>query len=240
MSEREPIGVDERALDDAALEALAEAHAVEPPRALRAGLLAAARAEARAGLLARSRRRWRAVGSMAAVLVLALTGLLGRQTQQTTARSVQLAALAADYDALERGLAAQDRRLVSLQETLDTQTHVLRVLDGPQLRSASLAPTEGRGGRARVLLDAASGEAAVMLSGVAPLEAGKIYELWAIRGARAPEPAGLLAVAAGTPTVLRVAPIPAPGEVSAFAISIEPAGGSPSPTGPVVLGGAVG
>jgi anti-sigma-K factor RskA len=240
MREREPIGVDETPLDDLALEALAEAHATRPPAALREAILAAARADAQARVLARSRRRWRAVGSIAAVLGLVLAGMLARGMQRLTATGAQLTALSRDFAALEGRLAAERTRMVSLQEIIDAQVGFLRVLDGVQLRSASLAPTEGRPGRARVLLDAESGEAAVVLAGVPPLEPGKTYELWAIRGNNAPEPAGLLAVADASGAALHVAPIKAPSEVTAFAVSIEPAGGSPSPTGPVVLAGTVG
>ena len=240
MRENELIGVEEQMLDDLALEALAEAHAARPPATLRGAILAAARAEAQASALARSRRRWRVVGTIAATVALVLGGLLGRSMQRLGATAEQLAALSTDFAALEGQLASERRRLVSLQEAVDSQAKFLRVLDGVQLRSASLAPTEGRGGRARVLLDAESGEAAVVLAGVPVLEPGKTYELWAIRGSKAPEPAGLLAVADATGAALHVAPLKAPGEVTAFAISIEPAGGSPSPTGPVVLVGGVG
>jgi anti-sigma-K factor RskA len=246
MRENEPIGVEERELDDLTLEALAEAHAVRPPKALRGAVLAAARAEAQASALARSRRRWRVVGAVAATAVLVMAGLLGRATQrlgttsqQLAAKTQQLAALSNDFAALEGQLASERRRLVSLQEAVESQAQFLRVLDGVRLRSASLAPTEGRPGRARVLLDVDSGEAAVVLAGVPALEPGKTYELWAIRGTKAPEPAGLLGVADAGGAALRVEPLKAPGEVTAFAVSIEPAGGSPSPTGPVVLVGGV-
>jgi anti-sigma-K factor RskA len=203
-------------------------------------LLAAVRAEARAGSLVRSRRRWRVVGAVAAATVLALVGVAGRESRRAELAAAQLTELSSDYATLERRLAEQGHRLVSLEDALATQTQIMRILDGPQLRAASLAPSEGRAGRGRVLLDVASGEAAVVLTDVPALAPGQTYELWAIRGNKAPEPAGLLGPAAGTRTALRVAPIPAAGEVSAFAVSIEPAAGSPSPTGPVVLVGAVG
>jgi anti-sigma-K factor RskA len=240
MRENEPIGVDDRGLDDLALEALAEAHAVRPPGALRGSILAAARAEAEAGALVRSRRRWRVVGAVAASALVALSGLLARSTRRLEATGRQLASLSADFAHLEGQLASERRRLVSLQEAVDAQAQFLRVLDGVQLRSASLAPTEGRPGRARVLLDTDTGEAAVVLAGVPVLDPGKTYELWAIRGTKAPEPAGLLPVADPSGVALYVPPIPKPGDVTAFAISIEPAGGSPSPTGPVVLVGGMG
>src|SRR5262245_59919963 len=126
MREHEPIGVDETPLDDLALEALAEAHATRPPAALRAAILTAVRADAQASAVARSRTRWRAVGSIAAVLALVLGGLLARGAQRLTATGAQLSALSRDFAALEGQLAAERTRLVSLQETVDAQAQFLR------------------------------------------------------------------------------------------------------------------
>ena len=66
-------------------------------------------------------------------------------------------------------------------------------------------------------------------------------ELWAVRGEAAPEPAGLLTRIGPDLVMARMTTLPRPHEVTAFAVSIEPAGGSPkpTPTGPVVLAGAV-
>jgi anti-sigma-K factor RskA len=239
MRDDEPIGVDERELDDMALEALAESHATAPPRALRARLLETARAEARAARTARALGRWRIVGAVAATVALVTTGLLAREAQHGAAQATALAELAAANASLERRLDDQGRTLVGLREALDAQGQVLRVLGGPRTLSASLAPKEGYAGSGRVLVDAESGEAAIVLAGLPAAAAGTTYELWAIRGDRPPEPAGLLAVGAGPTTAARIAPVRAPGEVAAFALSIEPAGGSQSPSGPIVLVGKV-
>ena len=66
-----------------------------------------------------------------------------------------------------------------------------------------------------------------------------MYELWAIRGQNPPEPAGLLAVVSEQAVATKVATVERPGEVTAFAVSVEPTGGSTSPTGPIVLVGPV-
>jgi anti-sigma-K factor RskA len=90
-----------------------------------------------------------------------------------------------------------------------------------------------------VIVDPTSGEAAVVLAGLGPAPAGRVYELWAIRGERPPEPAGLVSGEGAGPIAARGARVERPGEVTAFAVSIEPAGGSQTPTGPIVLAGAV-
>jgi len=236
MPDEPTIGVDERDLDDAALEALAAIHATAPPPGARERLLARAAREAAA---ARALRRWRLGAALAATLALALAGLLARGVRLGGDRAAEMAALQAANATLYARIDAQGRRLAALQEAFAAQAQVLRVLSGPRTLVASLAPTEGGPGRGRVLVDEASGETAVVLTGVRPPAAGTVYELWAIRGERAPEPAGLLAVGAEETVALRAAPLERPREVTAFAVSVEPEGGSPAPTGPIVLAGAV-
>src|SRR5207253_135478 len=103
------------------------------------------------------------------------------------------------------------------------QAEVRRVIGAPRTLSASLAPKEGIAGSARVLVDAASGESVIVVSGLAPAPEGKTYELWALRGDRPPEPAGLFAVGTEGSIARRSARVERPGEVTAFAVSIEPA-----------------
>lgn len=240
MREHEPIGVDERALDDAALEALAEAHARRPPGTLRERLLATAASEVRVRRSAGALARWRMVGTIAATVAIAMTGLLAREMRRAGSQAETLAGLAAANAGLERRLDEQDRTLVSLREALAAQTEILRVVGGPHTLTAQLAPQQGFTGSGRVLVDAQTGDAHIVLAGLPPPGAGKTYELWTIRGDEPPQPAGLLPVGDGsTPVAARLERVKTPGEVAAFAVSIEPAAGSTSPTGPIVLVGKV-
>jgi anti-sigma-K factor RskA len=233
------IGVDERVLDDDALEALAEAYATAPPPALRQRLLAAARRADTGASMRGAVVRWRVVGTVAAGIALALGGLLARSAQQTAMREDQLAALARENQALGERVAAQERTVAGLRDSLAAQATVLRVLGGPRTLSASLAPQGGAAGSGRIVVDSGSGETAIVVAGLPALPQGKTYELWAIRGANPPEPAGLFTITGDRPAALRADTIARPAEVTAFAVSIEPAGGSTSPTGAVVLAGPV-
>src|SRR5512143_3001390 len=239
MRDDEPIGVDERELDDFALEALAEAHAATPPSRLRERLVGAVEHDGVAARTRRSLGRWRLVGTIAATVALVSTGLLVRERARSeaqlatlTSQSAALTALATAKDDLERRVADQGKMLVGLREALDAQGQMLRVLSGPRTLTASLAPKEGFTGSGRVLVDADTGEAHVVLAGLPSPGPGKTYELWAIRGDRPPEPAGLVTVGTTPATAARVERVAAPSEVAAFAVSIEPAAGSTSPTGP--------
>jgi anti-sigma-K factor RskA len=77
------------------------------------------------------------------------------------------------------------------------------------------------------LLVGPSGEAVLAARRLPPLAAGTIYELWVIAGGRA-RPAGLF----GGPLATLSRRVPRGATV---AVSVEPAGGSSRPTGPLVL-----
>jgi anti-sigma-K factor RskA len=239
MRDDETIGVEERELDDLALEALAEAHAEAPPARLRRRLVDAVGTGTAGARTRRALGRWRLVGAIAASVAVVMTGLYARERQRVDAQSLAMAELARSRETLAARLDEQGKTLVGLREAVEAQAQMLRVLSGPRTLTASLAPKEGFAGSGRVLVDAETGEAHVVLAGLPSPGAGKIYELWAIRGDRPPEPAGLITLAEAPATAARVARIGTPTEVAAFAISIEPAGGSTSPTGPIVLVGKV-
>lgn len=63
---------------------------------------------------------------------------------------------------------------------------------------------------------------------------GKAYELWTI-GDAAPQQAGVFQVDAQGRGSHRVAPVEGGKPVKVFAVTLEPAGGVPAPTGPMVL-----
>lgn len=232
------IGVDERELDDAALEALAAAHATAPPARLRARLLGQVRADAeRVAGAQRALARWRVATALAATVALVLGWQLVRQMDRAGRQFDELQALARGSAEMTARLTEQERTLAGLRESLAAQAQVLRVLAGPRTVTAALAPTpDGGQATGRVVVDPGSGETAVVLAGLKPPPPGHVYELWAIRGERPPEPAGLLPGGGGAVSGARVEH---PDEVTAFAVSLEPAGGSKTPTGPIVLVGPV-
>jgi anti-sigma-K factor RskA len=239
MGDERAIGVEERDLDDAALEALADAVAAPPPAGLRARVVEGVRRDAERTRLAVRLRRWRAGGLAAAAAAAGFALLLANASLRTREQAIALDNLAASHEALVARLERQERELGVLGEALASQSETLRILAGPRLLSASLFPQAGRAGSARVLVDADSGSLAIVGSDLGPPGEGKVYELWAIRGEAAPEPAGLIERGGEPAFAQRLEALPDPRSVSAFAVSIEPAGGSPAPTGPIVLVGAV-
>jgi hypothetical protein len=239
MTPEPVIGVDDLELDDAALEALAEAYAEPAPARLRArvvGMIEREREQQRSGSRV---RRARVVGAIAAGVALVSAGLLGRELRHGRQQSAEMTELARQNSALAARIDEQGRVVAGLQDALDAQAQVLRLVGGPRILTATLTPSGGGAGAGRVLVDTASGDAAIVVSGLVPAAEGKIYELWAIRGKKAPEPAGLIRIVDDRGGAVRLPIIARPSEVTAFAVSIEPRGGSAAPTGPIVLVGPV-
>ncbi len=77
------------------------------------------------------------------------------------------------------------------------------------------------------------------LSGATALKSGKDYQLWAVDPAsKDPISAGVVKIDAKGHAKLVFKPEAAVSHAAAFAISVEPAGGSPKKTGPIVFVGA--
>ncbi len=92
-------------------------------------------------------------------------------------------------------------------------------------------------GQARMLYNARMG-LGVYSGQIAPAPSGKSYQLWLVPSSGAPVDAGLVdSNQQNGAVVVRLAPGLAP---KAFAVTLEPRGGRPQPTGPMVLLGAAG
>ena len=133
--------------------------------------------------------------------------------QASVAREECSAALA---QLTERGLLARD---------------AVSLLEHPATRLAPMKPVAAQPYRATALYNPETKQAAVISSTITPV-ADKDYELWVIaRGDPTPQPAGFLrfdasGVAIGSFDAARLADV----RPVAFAISLEPLGGGPTPT----------
>jgi hypothetical protein len=103
-------------------------------------------------------------------------------------------------------------------------------------RLAGLAPAPK--GSAYVVWSASRSEGLLIASGLPSTPEGKTYELWRIALA-APVPAGVFAARSDGTAFLRLPAFEAARTVKSFAVTLEPAGGVPAPTGPMVLSGPV-
>ena len=91
---------------------------------------------------------------------------------------------------------------------------------------------------ARVVYAASTGKLLLTASNLHPLPAGKVYELWILQpGGKKPLPAGTFAPdSAGNATMI-LADAPPDLPVQGFGVTVENAGGSDTPTLPIVLSG---
>ncbi len=176
------------------------------------------------------RRPWATYLAAAAALVLGL-GLLVVRWQRDRARvaaaeaSAEAKRLEAELSVTQRDLAeaAAFRALVQRPGSLVTT-----------LAGLAAAPKA----RARVVFDPVTREAILVASGLDPAPEGKAYEAWVIAGG-APVPIGLFRPDAQGGAVVRLPRVEATGSAKTFAVTLEPEVGTPSPTGPMVLAGAV-
>ena len=156
------------------------------------------------------------------------------------------AALLALVTALEWTQAARLRgelesnrlRLADLERRLADESRWSEVLNAPAAKVVYLAPT-GKGSselRARATYDPVSRRAVVVFENVRAPQ-GSDYQLWAIVGG-APASLGVVKADAAGHAMMRLENLGEPKLLAAFAISLEPAGGSPNPnapSGPVVM-----
>jgi anti-sigma-K factor RskA len=209
-----------------------------PPPRVRQALMARvrsidARAEAEARVRARSRSwaafRWVASVAVAAGLIAAVVG--GYVSSRYEAR---LGQMARDAAALRERLDQMAREAVTLGEQMAEQRQILALLHDPATRVvalAGLAPSPRAQAR-MIWHDQAGGM--LLAAGLPPVPADKTYELWAIAAGK-PIPAGLFTVDPEGKGKLQVMPLPGTPKVDVFAVTLEPAGGVPAPTGQMYL-----
>lgn len=133
--------------------------------------------------------------------------------------------------------AAADARVVSLEAQVRANQERLDVLNASDVVRIDLAAQpDAPGASARVFMSAKRGMV-LTADNLPALAAGKTYQLWVVTK-QAPVSIGVFGVGADG-SVTGVMPIGADAALNpvAVAVTIEPAGGVPAPTGPKVLVG---
>jgi anti-sigma-K factor RskA len=213
-------------LELAATSLAATVPAVAPPGDLRGRILAslgparvsAPAPPARVGV-------WRvlaAAAALAAVLVGVDDARLRRQREDLRSLSAQLAG-----------------KLQSAETELAQRVLRARVLESDDVRMLTLG---GQGpqpkAQGRVFWSARARRGVLVAGNLAPLPPDRQYELWVFQKGK-PIAAGVFDVDAEGRVAFESKDFPEP-EAQNFAVTIEPRGGVPAPTGPIVLVGAQG
>jgi hypothetical protein len=147
-----------------------------------------------------------------------------------------LAKRAASIEAERHELQRLERVMATLHSERD---ETLRLLSAPQVRLVrltGLAPSPGA--NAQLLWNPATRRGALLTSGLPQIPGNRVYELWAITGNES-VPAGLFEVDEGGHAFLKLPPLPRLRRVDKFAVTDEPAGGVPKPTGQMHLLGSL-
>ena len=208
---------------------------VRPSLALRQRVLT--RQEKQSATSAAPRKPWGASLAVAAALLLGI-GLLVVRAQRDTAR---VAAVDARREAAEaRAEAARvAAELLVTRRDLGEAVAFRALVQRPESRVTTLAGLAfAPKARARVIFDPTTREAVLVASGLAPAPEGKAYEAWVI-ATGAPVAAGVFRPDPQGRAVLKLPIVEATAAARTFAVTIEPEGGMPAPTGPMVLAGAV-
>lgn len=207
---------------DAALLALSAAGPAAPARS-RERFLAAMAGEPHLRTVRRRRPFFELVPILAAAMLVLICILLWRENVQVR-RRLQYAQSTIQQNRAE---SEQARELLALLHDPAAQRVTLTAANArPQpYGNAVYEPRRGR---------------LVFLAGnLAPLPAGKAYQLWLIpAGGKPPMPAGLFKPDARGQAMVMPPPLPPGTEAKAFAVTVEPENGSSTPTMPIQMMGA--
>jgi anti-sigma-K factor RskA len=192
-----------------------------PPPHARARLMSAIAREPRTITFTRRRLQWWALAPLAAAVALAIFSIsLWRRN-----------------DALRRDLAQLFVQLRQERTEIERAKEVLAVLTAPDavrvtLRTANANPRP----QGNAIYVARTGSLVFLASDFAAAPPEKAYELWLLPASgAAPIPAGIFKPDARGSASLLIPPLPKGVQAKAFAVTIEPEGGSTTPTMPIVL-----
>jgi anti-sigma-K factor RskA len=239
----------------AVVDALAQTVApLEPSPALRARLLARAAAEGaarpaapRAPLRARRGARLAAAAALAASILVAvflglevrdLRGALAGARGSVARLEAALAEASGERARLAEQLEGASSERARLAERLAAADRTLADLTSRETRTVALAGTEqAPAAAARAFLDPGTRRLVLVVYELPPPPPGRSYQLWVIVGGE-PVSAGVFEVDAAGGTRYETAEVPAIEGPVTIAVTVEPAGGLPQPTGPMVLAGS--
>ena len=210
---------------------------VAPSPVTRARVLAAVGREAGRETSPRTRRGagapfWLALAASLVALLLA-----GWATLRLGEVRSELARTAAGGERTAASLAATRADLDRARTEIARVSASLPIVASPVARSivlAGLPPAPRAGGT--TVVDPRTGAALFYAHALPAPAPGKTYELWYIT-AGGPVAAGVFDVDAKGDGALRIEEVPDPELVLAWAVTLEPAGGVPQPTGEMVLKG---
>lgn len=130
----------------------------------------------------------------------------------------------------------QDSRLRALEEKVHSATLTVKMLRSPAVQVVSLGPAATPGASGRIFWDRRRGEWRFYAADLAKPAPGRTYELWFITEDQRKIPAGTFDVNEAGEGEL-IAHVPTGERLALAAVTDEPSGGAPQPTGKIHIAG---
>ncbi len=150
----------------------------------------------------------------------------------------QVAQREMDIERLRTQVTQKEQELVVLYKTASPKDEMLAMLQSANVRVLSLAGTDAaKSAGGLVLYDPERGKAFLYAFNMPALPRGKVYQLWTIT--TKPVSAGTFSADTGRKCRHLAHSLPAKSGITKFAVSVEPEGGKPQPTGAIYLHGSL-
>ena len=178
-----------------------------------------------------SRRAFNFTAVAASLLVVSLAAVSTVLWRRNSALSSTVASLSSALERARGDLGQTRNELAGARRERE-------LLISPEMHTAELAGTKmAESARARLTYDERTGEAMFTAAKLPPAPAGKAYQLWYIADGK-PMPGSVFTTDAEGRAEMH-ASIPREGlRAQVFAVTLEPAGGLPAPSGEIYLKGA--
>jgi hypothetical protein len=176
------------------------------------------------------------LGLAAAVAVACASGFWQARLERDAARRAADRAQAEAAAARDRVRQAELQLAAALRRGIEQRGLQLLVAHQDSRLSPLAGLAAAPSARARMLWSRSRREALLVAAGLPPAPEGMGYEVWVI-GQGAPVPAGVFQVDSEGAAVFRLPDLPETAVAKTFAVTLEPAAGTPAPTGPMVLAG---
>ncbi|MGH7516014.1 MAG: anti-sigma factor [Gemmatimonadales bacterium] len=135
-------------------------------------------------------------------------------------------------------IAELERRVDELGQGVFDRDAILAAVLSRNVQLVQLTASGDPNPAIQIFWDKARNTALLNASGLKPTPAGRTYQLWWIRDGK-PVPSVTFDIEADGAGLVRGVSVPTDGELSAAAVTEEPAGGSQRPTSPILLVGAL-
>ncbi len=146
--------------------------------------------------------------------------------------------LVAERDAAQVALKSATASTTQLATQLASSDSLVAAMTGAQVRVVELASTAKLAPGARMFWDRLTNRWTLITHDLTPVKAGRTYQLWLVTAKSEKISAGTFNTDAKGRAVVQATYALAEADLAAIAITEEPVGGSPHPTGTILVAGA--